>query len=258
MCRAHQLDDALAWLQAAMEGGWAFCISGCRGGAAGGGGGGVGPQAKAFSLQSQDGEGDGEGEGEGEGKGEGEDEGEGEGKGEGAGSGDGFSYTSRWASAAGLSAAGAAASYARGEDADVRAARQRVDEELWPAARADPARVGEAFPVLIKSLRKEWELAGSTRRKAAASAAAAAAAAPPDELPDSHESLAVGGPLAGAASVRLGAPYVEAEQRALLRRGVQVALSDLTLAVPAGACFGLLGENGAGKSSTVALLQVRR
>jgi ABC-type multidrug transport system ATPase subunit len=177
-----------------------------------------------------------------------------------------FSYASRWAAAAGLSTSAAINSYARGEDADVGAARKQVDEDLWPAAQRDPARVGEAYPVLIRALRKEWELAASSKRTVGGGGGAGGKkvfgangdAAPLLSVIGDGEGDGTNNNTASTVTTstsRLAAPYFEAEQRALLSRGTKVAVSDLTLAIPAGACFGLLGENGAGKSSTVAMLQ---
>ena len=197
-----------------------------------------------------------------------------------------FSYASRWAAAAGLSTSAAINSYGRGEDADVTAARKQVDEELWPAAQRDPARIGEAYPVLIRALRKEWELAASSKRTTIGGGGGGGIKGFGDAAPlfcvngdgfgdvgDAAPLLCVNGDggdddvnnnnsnnisstvTTSTSTSRLGAPYSEAEQRALLSRGTKVAVSDLTLAIPAGACFGLLGENGAGKSSTVAMLQ---
>ena len=183
---------------------------------------------------------------------------ESEGEGGGDSGGGGFSHVSRWAAAAGLSPNAATESYARGEDADVAAARRLVDEELWPAVKRDAAQVGEAYPVLIRALRKEWELAVSAKRAVASAKEGrgrGVASAPLLSVISDGETVTATRDRDPNTVARLGPPYTEVEQRALLASGTKVAVSDLTLAIPAGACFGLLGENGAGKSSTVAMLQ---
>ena len=144
------------------------------------------------------------------------------------------------------------------------------------------------FPVLMRHLRKTFPLDAAARAAAAVAAAEEGGAGGGAPLPPSLRgsasplSLNSGGgaegePLllaeqgegeggGGGEGVRFalgherdlegGAPYAEVEQGALLAAaGVKVAVSDTTLALPAGAVFGLLGENGAGKTTTLAMLQ---
>jgi ABC-type multidrug transport system ATPase subunit len=169
-----------------------------------------------------------------------------------------FAHSSRWAQSAGLSAPAATSAYALGEDSDVFASRHLVDAEIWPSAVADPARCGAAYPIVIKNLRKEWPLATSVKRRDTNTTATADDAAPllgVVEDGDGSSDVASALRLGGEGGLIDALPYKELEQRAMLARGVKVAVSDLSLAIPAGACFGLLGENGAGKTSTVAMLQ---
>lgn len=51
-----------------------------------------------------------------------------------------------------------------------------------------------------------------------------------------------------------GPVYEEREQQLLASRGIKVAVSDLTLALERGQTFGLLGENGCGKTTSMSML----
>ena len=168
-----------------------------------------------------------------------------------------FVHTARWAPNAGLSHIAATSAYALGEDSDVFASRQVVDAEIWPRAIANPGRCGTLYPILIKNLRKEWPLATSVTRRDADNQATSDDAAPLLGVVEDEEirGTSTAFRLGGEGGLVDALPYAELEQRAMLSRGVKVAVSDLSLAIPAGACFGLLGENGAGKTSTVAMLQ---
>ena len=142
------------------------------------------------------------------------------------------------------------------------------------------------YPIIMRHLRKTFPLDAAARAAAVAAAAEEAGGGPPRAPPPPSQFSVNGGgggggggegegePLllsaergeAGVGGAFAlghesdieggGAPYCEAEQGALLAaRGVKVAVSDTTLAIPAGAVFGLLGENGAGKTTTLAMLQ---
>lgn len=200
-----------------------------------------------------------------------------------------WSYISRWAGVAGASHSAAVAAFARGEDSDVYSHRELVQSVLWPAAVRAKAGAGagadglgaqdeegqreggkhvlQRYPVLIKSLRKEFSVPVSSKKSKI------------DDLGPSKGSVQGGGgrllgegeqPLLGTdgqaadersmlstdLDVSPDAPkYHETEQLVLGERGVKVAVSDVSLAIPAGACFGLLGENGAGKTTTINMLQ---
>jgi ABC-type glutathione transport system ATPase component len=194
-----------------------------------------------------------------------------------------FVYLRRWAAAAGLSLASAGSSYAKGEDSDVFEGRRTVEEQLWPLAQRErgsaTTSAATAFPVILQHLRKEFELdasaryaleSSSTAKGSQAGLRASGALLEGEGGEEAEEGLLSasgllepsGSTSAGAMQPHLatladiGRGYKELEQSTLLlTEGVKVAVSDVSLAIPAGACFGLLGENGAGKSTIVSMLQ---
>jgi ABC-type multidrug transport system ATPase subunit len=174
-----------------------------------------------------------------------------------------FEHIQQWAKFSGLSIRKAVQSYARGEDEDVYKERMVVEyaarNNSQGTAQSELEReiLGERFPVFLKGLRKEFPVNASL-----------ACPMPPTssditDSEDNNEGLMLGGPI----DIHTQSNYIEIEQTVLLAHrvlrpefilqggaGTKVAVSDLSLAIEGGSCFGLLGENGCGKSTTLSII----
>lgn len=153
--------------------------------------------------------------------------------------------------------------YAKGEDEDVYKERSIVEyaarNRAAGTAQSELERVvlGQRFPIFLQGLRKEFPVNASQGEEAGRLSNI-------NEADDNEDALKLGGPSDMSSSQ---SNYKEIEQSTLLARrvmrpeyllqggaGTKVAVSDLSLAIEGGSCFGLLGENGCGKSTTLSII----
>jgi ABC-type multidrug transport system ATPase subunit len=178
-----------------------------------------------------------------------------------------YVHIARWAKLARLSLHEAVREYAKGEDEDVYKERMVVEyaarNRAQGTAQSELERVvlGQRFPIFLKGLRKEFPVNASLGVKVGLKTN--------DEETEETEETAAGALKFGGPVNMLSAKptYKEIEQSALLAQrvmrpeyllqggaGTKVAVSDLSLAIEGGSCFGLLGENGCGKSTTLSII----